>query len=217
MAARAATGSSVVPSNKGGYDYEFVSPPSKSLECPVCLMTLRDPHIISCCGNEFCQVCIERVQRDGKPCPLCNEQNFSTILNKKLAREIKALVVSCPHKAEGCEWEGELGELPNCLNPEVGHGQKGCGYVIVACSYKCGVYLQRRNIRAHEMEICPKHPIEMQVAGLMWKFEAIITENQLLRQELHIVKEAHEKELKEMKSTYESELSVLKQELDEVK
>ena len=48
---------------KGGYDYEFESPPSKSLEYPVCLMTLRDPHVISCCGNEFCQVCIERVQK----------------------------------------------------------------------------------------------------------------------------------------------------------
>ena len=174
MAARAVTSSSVVPSNKGGYDYEFVRPPPKSLECPVCLTILRDPHVISCCGHEFCQVCIERVQRDRKPCPLCNEQNFSTFLHKKLAREIKALVVCCPHKEQGCEWEGELGLLPNHLNPasEIG-GKKGCGYVIVACSYECGVYLQRRNIHEHEMESCPKYPIEMQVAGLMRKFEAI--------------------------------------------
>ena len=54
--------------SKGGYDYEFITPPDKSLECPVCLLTLRDPYMISCCGNEFCQRCIER---DGKPCPLC--------------------------------------------------------------------------------------------------------------------------------------------------
>ena len=73
-------------SPKGGYDYEFVIPPPKSLECSVCLLTLRDPHVISCCGNEFCQVfSIERrVKRDGKPCPLCNEQNFTTMLHKKL-------------------------------------------------------------------------------------------------------------------------------------
>ena len=44
---------------KGGYDYEFVNPPPMSLECSVCLLTLCDPHVISCCGYEFCQVCIE--------------------------------------------------------------------------------------------------------------------------------------------------------------
>jgi TNF receptor-associated factor 4 len=139
------------------------------------------------------------------------------MLHKKLAREIKSLLVCCSHKEEGCEWEGELGQLPNHLNPEVGHGQNGCGYVIVECSYECGVYLRRRNMREHEMEIYPKHPIEMQVAGLMRKFEAIVTENQLLRQELHVIKTAREKEIQEIKSTYESELCVLKQELDEVK
>ena len=213
MAARAVAGP---PNNKGGYDYDFVSPPPKSLECPVCLMTFRDPHVISCCGNEFCQLCIERVQRDGKPCPLCNKQDFSTMLHKKLAREVKALIIHCPHKEQGCQWEGELGQLPNHLNPKVGT-VNGCGYMIVACSYKCGVYLQRRNIREHEMEICPKHPIKMQVAGLMRKFETITTENQFLRRELHIIKEAHEKEIKEMKVMHESELNALKQELDEVK
>ena len=105
---------------KGGYDYEFVSPPQKSLECPVCLLTLRDPHVISCCGNEFCQACIERVQRDGKPCPLCNEPKFTTFLHKKLVREVNALMVHCPQKEQGCEWEGELGQLQNHLNPEAG-------------------------------------------------------------------------------------------------
>ena len=70
----------------------------KSLECPVCLMTFRDPHVISCCGNEFCQVCIERVHRDGKPCPLCNEPNFTTMLHKKLVRESECS--GCPMSPE---------------------------------------------------------------------------------------------------------------------
>ena len=105
---------------KGGYDYEFVSPPPKSLECSVCLLTLRDPHVISCCGNEFCQACIERVKRDGKPCPLCNEQNFTTLLHKKLVREVNALVIHCPQKELGCEWEGELGQVQRHLNPGAG-------------------------------------------------------------------------------------------------
>ena len=115
---------------RGGYDYDFVITPPKSLESPVCLMTFRDPHVISCCGNEFCQLCIERVQRDGKPCPLCNELNFTTFLHKKLVREVNGLVVRCPQKELGCEWEGELGQVEQHLNPGAGlSSSSGCGYI----------------------------------------------------------------------------------------
>jgi hypothetical protein len=158
-------------------------------------------------------VCIERVKRDGKPCPLCNEQNFTTLLHKKLVREVNALVIRCPQKELGCEWEGELGQLH--VNHLYG-GVNGCGYVIVACSYNCGMQLPRQKLREHEMELCPKRPIEIQVASLMKKFEAIDAENKLLRQELGEIKEAHENEMKEMKSTYEGEISQLKRKLDEL-
>ena len=63
----------------------------------------------------------------------------------------------------------------------------------------------------------PKRPIEMQVASLLKKFEAIDAENKLLGQELDVVKEAHKKEVKEMKSTYEGEINQLKRELNEIK
>ena len=211
MAAKADSGSS---SNKGGYDYVFVTPPPKSLECSICLLTLRDPHVISCCGNEFCQVCIERVKGDGKPCPLCNEQDFTTMLHKKLVHEVNALVICCPQKELGCEWEGELGKVYGHLYPEHG-GINGCGYVIIACSYGCGVQMQRQKLHEHEMEICPKRPVEMQVASLLKKFEAMDAENKLLRQELGEIKEAHKKEIKELKSTYEGEINRLKWKLNE--
>ena len=196
---------------KGGYDYEFVTPPDKSLECPVCLLTLRDPHMISCCGNEFCQRCIERVQRDGKPCPLCNDPNFTTLLNKKLVREVNALVVRCPQKEQGCEWEGELGQLQNHLNPGAGvSASNGCGFVVVECTYQCGAHFQRRLLQEHEMEICPKRPIEMQVASLFQKFETITVENQQLRKELEKVQKVHKEELDQMKQ----ELSEVKKKND---
>ena len=192
---------------KGGYDYDFVDAPPKSLECPVCLLTLRDPHVISCCGHEFCQQCIGRVERDGKPCPLCNEPTFTTFLHKKLVREVNALVVHCPQKEVGCEWQGELGQLEQHLNPGAGVSSNGgCGYAMVECSYQCGAYLQRRKVQEHEVDICSKRPIEIQVASLMRKFEVITAENKLLRKELSEVKELHRKELNEVK-----------QELSEVK
>ena len=197
--------------SKGGYDYEFVSSPPKFLECSICLLILRDPHVISCCGNEFCQVCIERVKRDGKPCPLCNEQNFTTMmLHKKLVREVNALVIRCPQKELGCEWEGELGQLQRHLvNPGTGvSSTQGCEFLTVECAYQCGAQLQRRLIQEHEMEACPKRPIEMQVASLMRKFEAVVIENQMLKQELDKTKNMHQKSLDEVRQ----ELGDLKQE-----
>ena len=223
---------------KVGYDYDFVTAPPKSLECPVCLMTFRDPHVISCCGNEFCQLCIERVQIDGKPCPLCNELNFTTFLHKKLVREVNALVVRCPQKELGCEWEGELGQVEQHLNPGAGlSSSSGCGYVMVECRFQCGAHLQRRMVEEHEMESCPKRPIEMQVASLMRKFEVITAENKMLKQELSEmkeemievkqtsqkqqeelieVKEANE-QVKESNRKQQEELSEVKLELSEVK
>ena len=188
--------------SKGGYDFEFVTAPPKSLECPVCLLTLRDPHVISCCGNEFCQVCIERVQRDGKSCPLCNAPEFMTFLHKKLVREVNSLVVHCSQKEAGCEWEGELGQLKQHLNPRSGasacaasHASEGCGFVIIACPRQCGMELPRRMLAEHELEVCPKRPIEAQIASLVRKFEAVVIENQLLRKELDDVKQSHKEEL----------------------
>ena len=188
--------------SKGGYDFEFVTAAPKSLECPVCLLTLRDPHVISCCGEEFCKRCIERVQRDGLPCPLCNEPNFITFLHKKLVREVNALMVRCPQKEQGCEWEGELGQVRQHLNPGAGNGQdvsKGCGFVMVACSHQCGAELPRRLLAEHEVDVCPKRPIEVQMTSLVLKFEAIVTENQLLRKELDDVKQTHREELDKMR------------------
>jgi TNF receptor-associated factor 4 len=203
-------------SPKGGYDYEFVSPPPKFLECSVCLLTLRDPHVISCCGNEFCQVCIERVKRDGKPCPLCNEQNFTTFLHKKLIREVNALAIRCPQKELGCEWEGELGQLQRHLNPGAGAtSTQGCEFLAVECAYRCGAQLQRRLIQEHEMEACSKRPIEIQIASLVKKVEAVVIENRMLKQELDETKKMYqqklEKELDDLKRAHHQQREELRE------
>ena len=40
-----------------GYDYNiFISTPPESLECPVCLLIVRKPHLTACCGALICQV-----------------------------------------------------------------------------------------------------------------------------------------------------------------
>ena len=52
---------SCVPLPAGGYDCEFVDSPPDSLECPVCLLILKEPHLLSCCGVKICQSCVSGV------------------------------------------------------------------------------------------------------------------------------------------------------------
>ena len=57
----------------GGYSYLFVEELTKDLqaECSICLHTVREPHLVGCCGYRFCKTCIEPLL-PAKRCPLCN-------------------------------------------------------------------------------------------------------------------------------------------------
>ena len=43
----------------GGYeDQLFLDLPPESPHCPVCLLVVREPHVLLCCGTRICQVSI---------------------------------------------------------------------------------------------------------------------------------------------------------------
>ena len=43
------------PTERGGYDCEFVERPKElETDCPICLLVLREPFQVTCCGNSFC-------------------------------------------------------------------------------------------------------------------------------------------------------------------
>ena len=146
----------------GGYDCEFVEPPQKAFqtECPVCLQILKEPHLISCCGHKFCRECIERIEKEKKPCPLCNVPDFTFMRERGLERSLKELEVWCSYREEGCEWKGKLGELEEHLtrDPSPENQLKGCQFVEVECTHKCGEWFQRHHITTHETQQCKKRP-----------------------------------------------------------
>ena len=145
---------------KDGFDCEFIErPPVIQSECPVCLKILCEPYQISCCGNSFCQVCIERIKVYNKPCPTCNEVNFATFHDKRLQHSLYGFQVYCSHKQEGCEWKGELGHLDNHLNlsPQPNKQLQGCEYSEIECNY-CSELIKRSNITVHQEDVCPKRP-----------------------------------------------------------
>ena len=52
---------------------KFVDPPMDEFNCPICLGILQEPYLTACCGNHFCEACIEKVKEGANKCPLCQE------------------------------------------------------------------------------------------------------------------------------------------------
>ncbi len=156
-------------SHHDGFEISFVEQPPKELplKCSICLELLTDPCILDCdCGINFCRVCIEKVKKNGYPCPLCNQQ-FTTILpNKQLQRTLNGLTIHCPHRGDGCSWMDELGKLKQHLNRKPSNETRleGCGFTDVLCQY-CKKFIPRKDIPAHETETCPKKLYICQYCG----------------------------------------------------
>ncbi|XP_064383412.1 TNF receptor-associated factor 4-like [Halichondria panicea] len=157
-------------SHQDGFEISFVEQPPKELplKCSICLELLTDPCILDCdCGNNFCKVCIEKVKKNGYPCPLC-QQKFTTILpNKQLQRTLNGLMIHCPHRADGCSWMDELSKLKKHINqmPSNETRLEGCGRTDVLCQY-CKKFISRQYIPTHETKTCPKKPYTCQYCGL---------------------------------------------------
>ena len=148
---------------RGGHDCEFVEPPPASFqtECPICLLILREPCVISCpCGQKMCSECVERIKKEGKPCPLCNKTDFSFMRDYGLERYMKEFEVRCSHVKDDCEWRGELGEFEQHLNrnPSPENQLDGCQFVGVECKYVCGGWYRRCDVSVHQIEHCMKRP-----------------------------------------------------------
>ena len=148
-------------------EYDFVEPPSCDFLCPVNFSVLLEPYQTNCCGNHLSEDAYLRLQKDRRPCPMCSEKKFEATKDKYHRRRVKSLAVRCPHKAEGCEWEGELGSLEQHLNTNSSAGE--CRYVDVVCPYACGKRVQRCNFEEHQ---CPMRPFTCQYCG----FEATYQE-----------------------------------------
>ena len=153
---------------QAGFDCEFVERPPRAVqsECPVCLLVLREPHQVTCCGYAFCRVCIERIQTDKKSCPTCNREQFSVFLDLRLQRSLYEFRVLCSHKTEGCEWSGELSQLEKHLNeyPKLHEQLNGCQFTEVECHHCCDL-LQRRYVTGHQIEECIRRPFSCDYCG----------------------------------------------------
>ena len=134
-------------------------PKQIEIECPVCLSILAVPHMVSCCGHNFCESCIKRVKAGDGPCPMCKEKKYQSFVDKKCLRIINGLQVYCLNQKEGCQWKGELKYLSTHTNRGKREGE--CLYQEVKCRYEeCEKKGQRHHLDLHEENSCPQRPFK---------------------------------------------------------
>ena len=142
-------------------EYDFVEqPPPPDFFCPVTFDVLLEPYQTSCCGNHLSETAYLQLVQDAEPCPVCKKKTFKANKDIYHKRRVSSLKVRCPHKAEGCEWEGELGSLEQHLNANSSAGE--CQYVDVDCPYFCCNRYKRRDLEDHKSKDCLLRPFTCQ-------------------------------------------------------
>ena len=148
--AKASSLRAVAPSNESDLDlhefeWEF---DEDARSCEICQEAMIEPHLLQCCGNGYlCRKCIATLRERNMPCPLCQQDDFGTQLDRNYLSVIQNSQVPCPNKESGCEWKGIFRDAENHL--------KECGFRVVGCPNKCvGIEIQKRYVKDHLKE-CP--------------------------------------------------------------
>ena len=154
-------------------EYDFVEEPPRDFFCAVTLELLLDPHQTGCCGHHLSSGVVARLQREGRPCPMCQRPNFETHPDLYLRRKVRELRVRCPYTAGGCGWEGELGNRDahtdsclkkpwhcrycsfSALREAAEEHTRGCERFPVACPNGCGVGQVHRYFLPQHLTECP--------------------------------------------------------------
>ena len=166
-------------------EYDFVEQPPEEYFCPVSFAVLLEPYQTQCCGNHLAKESYERLQ--GQPCPVCREENLTAMKDKFHKRRVLSLKVRCPHKAEGCEWEGELGSLEQHLDTSSNASSvavAACQYVDVDCA-SCGKCFKRHALQLHVKD-CVSSMLTQEVPKLKVKVQE---QSEQIKQQADLIKQ----------------------------
>ena len=153
-----------------GYKFKFIESVPDYLYCKKCTLVARRLSIISCCGESFCRSCIADTRRQGKPCPICAEKNFTTLEHIKNQKQITSLLVSCSLRERGCTWSGTLDQLDTHLDPD----QDNCQYVDTKCPLNCQQTIPKNKVEQHVAEQCSKRAYVCQYCSFKATYEEVV-------------------------------------------
>ena len=75
---------------------------------------------------------------------MCRDEEFPTVPNKQIDREVKSLIISCTNKEKGCTWKGEVRAVEVHI--------KTCPQELVQCEYHnvgCKAKMCRKDLKQH--------------------------------------------------------------------
>ena len=202
---------SPVPKAKCGGDYDFVEQPPEEYFCPVSFAVLFEPYQTQCCGNLLSKESYDRLR--GQPCPVCREENLTANKDKFHRRKVATLKVRCPHKAEGCEWEGELGSLEQHLSTSSSKQlcAEECQYVDVDCPHSCGERFKR-----HALQLHVKDCVSSMLAQEVPKLKVIVQEqSELIKQQEDKIEQL-ENQIKQQGDQIKQQGDKIKQQRDQI-
>ena len=109
-------------------------------------LTEREKALLIC---ETCEGIMREASfsnRGGQVCSCCEVRIMSLAPNVALRKMISSLKCCCPLNDRGCDWLGTLNDCENHLDT--------CDFANGQCSLGCGEVLERRKLKAHEIEDC---------------------------------------------------------------
>ena len=150
----------------------------KKLFCPVSFELLLESQLTSCCGHHLSLEVATRLRKEGKPCPLCNGEQWQCMLDKNCRRKVHQVSVLCWYNGNGCGWVGGICELEKHADScekcpwtckycqvEFPYGEGGekhwptCAKFPEPCPNSCGVgSVERCNMEQHRSE-CSLEPV----------------------------------------------------------
>ena len=129
--------------------------------CHICRLVFRDPHLTGCCGQRFCQSCLDHsVHAFNKRCPHCRAEgeDFCHQRDLDMKRKISSLDAHCRQWENGCKWVGQVKSISN-------HQEK-CGYRYMRCDLDCGSRILMKDRSQHESTECPERKVTCQHCGI---------------------------------------------------
>ena len=131
----------ILTENLSDRDNEF-------LVCGICRGIMREACLNTSSGEQFCSCCevrdpnsqIKRTNTFTKRNPSKQTPNVA------VRKMVDSLKCSCPLIERGCKWLGTLKDCEDHLDT--------CGYVHALCKLKCGIVIQRNELKLHEEKKC---------------------------------------------------------------
>ena len=128
---------------------EFVDKVLEDHKCTICTSILTNPVLTGCCGQHFCEACMD-IWLDTELrayCPHCRNEDMEYIQSLHMKRNVNKLKIYCPNQSKGCEHITTLGECEK-------HIETKCVFEDVSCTLKCGERMPRQELRNHESNQC---------------------------------------------------------------